>query len=190
MTTFLTYGKAYTDRIIPFPIAKEFLELKKQGYFDIKPGENKITCKDTRINNFRDPEYYLPNNGFEVTGFKIFLKIDTCIYLIIKQWKIVKTYLKIFYLIIQQIHYVFQEQKILEIFLILIILNIYARINFFKWLSYKVNGIDTEEKLYPIMGKVIKLWKKLDSSNDQLIDNENITKKVIETKRSYYQKLT
>ena len=29
MTTFLTYGKAYTDRIIPFPIAKEFLELKK-----------------------------------------------------------------------------------------------------------------------------------------------------------------
>lgn len=51
---------------------------------------------------------------------------------------------------------------------------------------YKVNGIDTEEKLYPIMGKVIKLWKKLDFSNDQLIDNENITKKVIETKRSYY----
>lgn len=65
-------------------------------------------------------------------------------------------------------------------------MNIYARINFFKWLSYKVNGIDTEEKLYPIMGKVIKLWKKLDFSNDQLIDNENITKKVIETKRSYY----
>lgn len=55
---------------------------------------------------------------------------------------------------------------------------------------YKVNGIDTEEKLYPIMGKVIKLWKKLDFSNDQLIDNENITKKVIETKRSYYQKVT
>lgn len=40
------------------------------------------------------------------------------------------------------------------------------------------------------MGKVIKLWEKLDFSNDQLIDNENITKKVIETKRSYYQKVT
>ena len=51
---------------------------------------------------------------------------------------------------------------------------------------YKVNGIDIEEKLHPIMCKVIKLWKKLDFSNDQLIDNENITKKVIETKRSYY----
>ena len=55
---------------------------------------------------------------------------------------------------------------------------------------YKVNGTDIEEKLHPIMGKVIKLWKKLDFSNNQLIDNENITKKVIETKRSYYQKVT
>ena len=70
MTRNLTYGKAYTGRIIPFPMAKEFLELQKQGYFDIKPGENNITYKDTHINNFGDPEYYLPNNGFEVTGFK------------------------------------------------------------------------------------------------------------------------
>ena len=48
MTRNLTYGKAYTGRIIIFPMAKEFLELKKkQGYFDIKPGENNITYKDT-----------------------------------------------------------------------------------------------------------------------------------------------
>ena len=47
-----------------------FRAKKKQGYFDIKPGENNITDKDTHINNFGDPEYYLPNNGFEVTGFK------------------------------------------------------------------------------------------------------------------------
>ena len=109
MTTFLTYGKAYTGRIIPFPIAKEFLELKEQGYFDIKPGENKITCKDIHIINFRNPEYYLPYNVFEVIGFKMFLKIDTCIYLIIKQWKIAKTFFFKIYLIIQQIHYIFQE---------------------------------------------------------------------------------
>ena len=33
MTTFFKYGKAYTGRIIHFPVTKEFLELKKTGIF-------------------------------------------------------------------------------------------------------------------------------------------------------------
>ena len=52
MTTFFKYGKAYTGRIILFPVTKEFLELKKQGYFDIKPGQKRITRKDTRKTDF------------------------------------------------------------------------------------------------------------------------------------------
>ena len=52
MTTFFKYGKAYTGRIIPFPVTKEFLELKKQGYFDVKPGQKTITRKDTRKTDF------------------------------------------------------------------------------------------------------------------------------------------
>ena len=40
MTNFLSYGKAYDGKIILFPVTKELLEIRRHGYFDIKPSRN------------------------------------------------------------------------------------------------------------------------------------------------------
>ena len=73
MTTFFKYGKAYTGRIILFPVTKEFLELKKQGYFDIKPGQKRITRKDTRKTDFGE----IQNINYHTMVLKIFAIIMT-----------------------------------------------------------------------------------------------------------------
>ena len=56
MTNFLSYGKAYDGKIILFPVTKELLEIRRHGYFDIKPSRNVKQIEDTRKIDFRDPE--------------------------------------------------------------------------------------------------------------------------------------
>ena len=73
MATYLKYREAYTGRMVHNPVTKKFLELKKQGCFDIdkrKHNKNIKTRYDIRITDFRDPEHYLPYKYSEVPGFR------------------------------------------------------------------------------------------------------------------------
>ena len=69
MAKFFTYGKAYDGKIVPFLVTKELLEIRKQGYFDIKPSKNVKRIEDTSKTDFRDPAHYLSYNGSKVAGF-------------------------------------------------------------------------------------------------------------------------